>query len=567
MKLIKKILPFILSGLLLSNCKKSFLDIYPVDKLTEATFFKNQQEVYQTLVGCYEGMHEWLNNGGNWVYPIVSDIMSDDASGGAGKSDYLLPQAIDRFDLSIAPSEVNTYGTLWANAFTTINRCNTFLKKTEDFPWDDASDFAKRNYFTKTSSDGEVRFIRAYMYFVSMQMWGHLPLITETTGDAGKEPQADPKLVYELIVKDLKLAIAELPASFPDAVSGRITKYAAEAMMGRIYLFYTGYYGKTQTELPRVSKSDLLSYMGSVLSESDVKGYISDIIQNGGYDLVDQFGALWPAGASAVGITYAGEVNKEIVFAIKNGYVSNTSMTWVSDMGARGYIMPPYGRGWGFDIGNKSLWDSWDPNDTRRSASLMNVVEEHNVFNSSSPYDNAQAGLDVREYQGLFLKKYLRQTDANGNEIFGSFVGNPSSMESFTDYTVIRYADVLLMAAELGIDAQDNFDKVRKRAYGSLPAPPKTATYENIMDERHYEFVGEAIRYWDLLRQGLEHAADAIRIDAPGVPVTNGAQIYGTTNITINRQQVMATYGLSQIPSQQISLSLGNLVQNEGWGK
>jgi hypothetical protein len=306
--------------------------------------------------------------------------------------------------------------------------------------------------------------------------------------------------------------------------------------------------------------------MATVLTEAEVKAYLTDIIQNSGADLVPNFESIWPAGASAAGVTYAGEYHKEIIFAIKEGYVAGTSMSWVSDMGARGYIMPPYGRGWGFDVGNKTLWDMWDPNDKRRNASLMNVLQETNLFNSINPYNDALAGSDVREYQSLFLKKYLRQTDANGSETYGAFVGNPSSMSSYTDYIVIRYADVLLMAAELGINTQANFDKVRNRAYGGV-APAKSATYSNIMAERHFEFVGEAIRYWDLLRNGLEYAADAIKIEGSGLPVRNGALIYGSTNILIKRDKVMATFGLNQIPAQQISLSNGNLVQNEGWGK
>ena len=564
MKSIKLIVLLCLSTILFSNCKKDFLSIYPTNSKTNATFFKTQVDVFQTLVGCYSGMNGWLNGTQNWTYPIVSDIMSDDASGGAGKSDYLLPQAVDRFDPSIAPGEANIYQGIWGSAWSDINRCNLFLKLFNTFPWDDSSAFAKQNYFTKSGSVGEVKFIRAYMYFVSMQMWGHLPLITEETKDPGNEPQADSKLIYEQIVKDLQDAIKVLPSSYPSDANGRITKYAAEALIARVYLFYTGYYGNTIVDLPRVNKTELLTYMGNILNKSDVTGYLTDIIQNSGYGLVANYESLWPAGAAAAGVPYAGESNNEVVFAIKNGYSSGTSMNWVDDMGARGYIMPPYGRGWGFDVGNKSLWDSWDPNDTRKVASLMNVSQEKNPFNGDS-YSDADAGLDVREYQGLFLKKYLRQTDANGNEIFGAFVGNPSSMSSFTDYIVIRYADVLLMAAELGIDAQANFDKVRQRAYGNAVPPPEDATFENIMDERHHEFVGEAIRYWDLLRRGVEYAANAIQIAAPGVPVRNGAYIYGTTNIVIKGDRIMATYGLSQIPEEQITLSNGNLVQNEGW--
>lgn len=568
MEKIRLIFSILLAVLLFSACDDSFLNSYPKDTKTESTFFKTEEEVWQTLVGCYEGMYEWHNNGGNWVYPIVSDIMSDDASGAAGKSDYLLPQAIDRFDISIAPAEGNIYLSMWRDAFITIARCNTFLKKLEEFPWNDNSNFAKSKYMTKAASAAEVRFIRAYINFCSMQLLGHFPLVTEKTVDPGLEPLAEPKLVYELIAKDLMAAIADLPPTKFSAIQknqyGRITKYAAEALLTRVYLYYTGYYGKTQVTLPRVNKAELLSYMGNILKESDVKTYLTDVIQNSGNDLIGNFETIWPAGARAAGVQYAGEYNIETVFALKHGYISGTQMKWVSDMGARAFVMPPYGRGWGFDIGNKSLWDAWDPIDKRKVASLMNVLEEKNTMNQGKPYNDQAAGLDVREYQNLFLKKYLREVDANGIEVYGSKVGNPTSMQSFTDYLVIRYADVLLMAAELGIDAQANFDKVRNRAYGGS-APYKDATFENIMDERHLEFVGEAIRYWDLLRRGVEYAADAVTINSPGVTVRNGAYIYGTYNIVIKRERVMATFGLSQLPEREISLSNGRLIQNEGW--
>lgn len=570
MKRIKIIFTLLIVTILLSTCETfdNFLDSYPKTYKTESTFFQTEVEMYQALVGCYNGLQLWLNDGGNWVWPIVCDIMSDDACGGAGKSDYLLPQTLDRFDITISPSESNIYNTMWARFWTTIANVNTFLRQAENFTWNDNSDFSISKKMTEASSCAEVRFIRAYLYFCSMQMWGHLPLIDEETEDASLEEQVDPEYIYELIVTDLKSAIQDLPSTInidESEFSGRATKYAAEALLSRVYLYYTGYYGKTQIGLPRVDKAGLLSYMGNILNESQVKTYLSDIIQNSGHELIENFETIWPAGAAAAGVEYAGEDNKEIVFAIKHGYVGRTRATgWVSDMGARAFPMPPYGRGWGFDIPNKSLWDAWDSNDTRKVASLFNVLEEVNVFNNGELYDDEAAGRDVREYQSLFLKKYLREINENGDEIYGLYVGNPRSMQSFTDFVVIRYADVLLMAAELGIDAQTNFDKVRNRAYGDT-APYKEATYENIMDERRWEFVGESLRYWDLLRRGLEYAADIITIEPPGVPVRNGAFIYGTNNIVIKREFIMQTYGLSQLPNTQVSLSNGRIVQNEGW--
>lgn len=568
MKKIKFIFTLMILTILLPTCDTfdSFLDSDPRTSKTESTFFQTEEEMFQALVGCYNDLQRWLNDGGNWVWPIVCDIMSDDASGGAGKSDYLLPQTLDRFDINISPSESNIYSTTWARFWSTIIDVNTFLKKSQNFTWDDNSNFALSKKITEARSNAEARFIRAYMYFCSMQLWGHLPLITEETEDPTLEQQVDPKYVYELIITDLKSAITDLPAiSYSDTeLSGRVTKYAAEALLARVYLYYTGYYGKTQIELPRVDKAGLLSYLGSILTESEVKSYLTDIIQNSGHKLIDNFETLWAAGAAAKGLQYAGEDNAEVVFAIKHGYVGRTRAAWVSDMGARAFPMPPYGRGWGFDIGNKSLWDAWDTSDPRKIASLFNVLEEVNVFNNGQLYNDISAGRDVREYQSLFLKKYMREINANKEEIYGLYVGNPSSMQSHIDFIVIRYSDVLLMAAELGIDAQANFDKVRNRAYGNT-APFKEATFENIMDERRYEFVGESLRYWDLLRRGLEFAANTIAIEPPGVPVRNGAFIYGTNNIVIQKESIMKTYGLSQIPSSEVALSNKLIVQNEGW--
>jgi hypothetical protein len=129
----------------------------------------------------------------------------------------------------------------------------------------------------------------------------------------------------------------------------------------------------------------------------------------------------------------------------------------------------------------------------------------------------------------------------------------------YEDYVSIRYADVLLMAAELGsANAQTYFDKVRQRAFGdnfsSVPV-----SQDNIMNERHLEFACEGIRYWDLLRTGVDNAAATI---AESTMLLNG----GTpTQKTITASKIQETKGLQQIPVNQITLSGGKLVQNAGW--
>ena len=134
------------------------------------------------------------------------------------------------------------------------------------------------------------------------------------------------------------------------------------------------------------------------------------------------------------------------------------------------------------------------------------------------------------------------------------------------DVIILRYSDVLLMAAELGSPkAQEYFDQVRKRAYrmddGTLNSNyvQLTATKENIMNERRLEFAFEGIRYYDLLRQGLDVAANTI--------ATQQTLVSGGVDevVTIKAENIKAKKGLCQIPNNQITLSNNVLKQNEGW--
>ena len=124
-------------------------------------------------------------------------------------------------------------------------------------------------------------------------------------------------------------------------------------------------------------------------------------------------------------------------------------------------------------------------------------------------------------------------------------------------WVIVRYADVLLMAAELGSPkANDYLDMIRSRA----GLPHVEANKQNILDERARELAYEGIRYWDLLRQGVEVMADAVV--RSGGTVQNGGK---NTEVVYDRAKIVATKGLSQIPANQISLSHGVLKQNAGW--
>jgi hypothetical protein len=126
---------------------------------------------------------------------------------------------------------------------------------------------------------------------------------------------------------------------------------------------------------------------------------------------------------------------------------------------------------------------------------------------------------------------------------------------------IIRFADVLLMAAELGsANAQTYLDRVRDRAFGDVTHRVPVSE-DAIRNERRAEFAFEGIRYWDLLRYGSDVAAQ--EINTTEVVLEGGVE--KTKNIIFDTEKD----GLFQIPSDQIDLSLQDgeyyLIQNSGW--
>lgn len=529
MKNIKLYIPIVIL-LSLAACKKSFLDTEDVVNASEQNFYKTPNDAWKALIGSYDGLQRVWSGG--IALPVAAEIMSDNAFGGTGNSDGLGYQMMDEFDKLRSPSDQNLYGDNWSNYYKAVFRANMLLTHLDQVNWTGSESL--RNVY-----ESEARFIRAYCYFDMVRLWGNIPLITKSTVE--NVPQANPDSVYKLIADDLVFAAANLPATGyanqDKSTYGRVTKWAAESLMGRVFLYYTGYYNKT----------DLVG----TVSKAQALAYLEDVISNGGFGLVNNFANLWPAASPA---NYVGEDNKETVFAIKYTYTSNwdgnvDGNQWMVMYGIRGQNIAPYGLGWGGGTVNAKLWNAFEAADTRRNASITSIDGEGLKF------DNKK---DQREYTGYYNKKYSPMSD--GTESLAEKMGGVSFMiGQFEDYVSIRFSDVLLMAAELGSpNAQKYFDDVRNRAYGGS-APSKTVNQANIMAERRLEFAGEGIRYWDLLRQGASVAAAAI---AETVTLQNGGV---NATKTILAAKITETKGLAQVPTSQITLSNNVLKQNSGW--
>jgi len=544
----------LLSAAMATSCSDSFLDVESKTQTVKDNFYKSDSDANRALIGCYDGLRQ-TNSNPSYGFYMIAETMGAECFGGTGNTDGRGYQVTDRFDQGQSSSDLNLYANEWTNYYKAIYRCNEFINNFETV---ELSSEAFKNQCL-----GEVRALRALCYFDLVRLFGNIPFLTVSTKES--VPQSDPSVVYTQIFQDLKFAIANIPANaYPKAKAsendGRMTKYAAEAFMARAYLFYAGYYG---AEPAGCTKAEALAAC-------------QDIIDSNEFSLVAEFKNLWPAasgGVAEVGDaetllgSYAGDGNSESLFAIKftstqdyNG--NNDSNRWQVMVGMRSITAAPYGKGWGAVTVNPEFLKAFSIGDTRKVASIIDIQGEG--VNKAASF---QAGYkDWREYTGYAIKKYSPLCFADGTSATKIDGSGGFQEQNHQDYVLMRYADVLLMAAELGAsNAQGYFNQVRERAFtqdGQLSASYKEVkvSQENIMKERRLEFAFEGINYYDLLRQGVEYAAQQIAITNYHV-LSGGNDDY----ITIDPANIIKCKGLCQIPNDEITLSNGTLQQNAGW--
>jgi len=528
MKRYNVIIIALLAMISFNSCKKFLTTELTDPTQTNTSYYKTPNQAFTALVGCYNGLNLIWNSA---AIPAELEVFSDNCFGGTGSSDGYGWEMIDEFNKAISPSDVSMHGGAWKGYYQAIYRCNMLLQNLDQVSWGDS--IALKKQYT-----AEAKFIRAFCYFDMARLWEKVPLITTPT--SANVPQSDPALTYAQIMSDLRYASDSLPSNvYTSVASGRVTKWAAESLLARAYLFYSGYYGTTT-----IGKETATTALAAV----------EDVIAHGGHGLVSDFNTLWPAASIGKNVSYAGETNQEVVFAIKysstqdyNGNITGNS--WMVMEGIREQSIYPYQYGWGGCTVDPKLWNAFPATDARRFASIISIVDENLAFTKSG---------NNREYTGYYLKKYSPLCDKNGVSIVTDFM-----IGQYQDYFAIRYSDVLLMAAELGSpNAVNYFNQVHQRS-NPADAAVTSISKTDILAERRLEFVGEGIRYWDLLRQGAATAASTIAANTTVSFFNDGTSTPPTAAQL--QANITATRGFQQIPNDQITLSSGVLKQNVGW--
>lgn len=543
----------ILSSLTLVSCDDFFETSSKTDLNTE-TAYSNLESAEMALIGCYDGWQRTICDEGVGMY-LMAEFASEQAFGGLGLSDAKNNNIIDQFTTSIAPSYNDLFNTDWINYYAAIFRCNQLITQEANINWGGDTTAEGRVI-------GEARALRALLYFDLTRLFGDVPLLTEPSEE--NIPRAAAKDVFQVIFDDLKFAAENIPVdAYPLANrndnDGRITKYAAEALLARAYLYYTGYYGEEH----------------SGCSKEEAIAAVDDVINNGGYELESEYKNLFmPActtdassnGTYAWNTTYAGKyynngwtgtISKEVILNMKfnttQDYNGNgDGNTFSVYLGPRNKMATSIciASGWGACSVTPYFVEKFQ-NDPRFSTCCWSAAEA-----GFTPDLN-----DTYEYTGYYTRKYAPMCFSDGTRQEAGFkLGEQhQNITYYQDWTIMRYADVLLMQSELKQNA-DGLNKVRARAGLS------SVTYsdENLRNERAIEFAFEGIHFWDLMRYEKDgaYAAKAIAEAQNGVSVQNGGVAAKTT---FTESNFTSKKGLMQIPNTQITLSGNVLTQNAGW--
>ncbi|WP_288955706.1 RagB/SusD family nutrient uptake outer membrane protein [uncultured Polaribacter sp.] len=450
---IKIYLVLILLGVITYSCSDDFVDVKPTSNNSE-DFFNSEQDYNDALIGAYDLLQS------TYLNVMLGEIASDNTlAGGESATDVVGIQEID--DMIHTPLNAQLRD-IWSWMYAGVNRANYILE------FKDKTDFSGKEKLL-----AEARFLRAYYYFELVKWFGDVPLAVDKRIEFGEQFNIDrtPKAeVYAQIEKDLIFAVDNLP--YTQSIPGKVTKGASQALLGKVYLYQ--------------NKFDEASVV------------LDNLITNGPYDLVTDYKSIFEE---------AGENNIESVFEVQyfDGQGASFDCLQCSEgnvavgfSGVRAYTGPEFSSGFSFNVPVQEVVDAFEVGDLRKDVAILDI-------NAWATANGATFGTGF-EHTGYFNRKYIprkRSATAQGDRN----LTNPNN------YRAIRFADVLLMAAEAfnrsstpnDTKAQTYLNRVRRRAFGDTNHDINatgTILLDNIYKERRVELVGEGHRFFDLVRTG-----------------------------------------------------------------
>jgi starch-binding outer membrane protein, SusD/RagB family len=357
-------------------------------------------------------------------------------------------------------------GVYWEKHYVLIGNCNTILQI--------ADSLKLTNDVNTKVNIAEARWFRALSYWDLVRNYGEIPKIdfriyNPNDANIAKSPEA---AILALIESDLQYASINLPLSWPSKFAGRLTSGTAKALLAKVYMW-------KQKWAPALAAC-------------------KEVIQSGQYDLVKPYWSIWKT---------ENELSKESLFEVQAAYAPGDGgqlWSWFGTaQGVRGNGADGWNLGWGWNTPTANLVNAYESGDPRKAASILFSGQSDDAANGGygktlPPYTNA-----------LYWNKKAYTSDAEragSGDLNGSY---------FYNFRMLRYADVLLTAAEAANETGDGplaetyLEMIRDRARNGNNSILPKVVYVNqaqmrtaIKKERRVEFGVEFERFWDLIRWG-----------------------------------------------------------------
>lgn len=521
----KILLTLALSGMLFS-CSESFLD-QPAIGSYKTEDMANSAAVEKLLVGAYASLN---GQSGLVTVPtlnLMGSIHGTEAFKGSNAGDQPAMMEFNKFDVGTGNGSVEGF---WSFYYDAINRCNLVLKNLAL-----ADDISAAR---ATQIAAEVRFLRAHYYFFLKINFQNIPWIDETTVDVRQPNTTD---VWPNITADMQYAADNLPEL--QAQVGRPNNWAAKAYLGKILV----YQGRYTEALP--------IFNDVMLNGKTAKGDAYGLEAN----YHDNFNVLKENGKEAV---FSIQHSANDGTADSNPVNGDNQHQWTMSQNKQG---PGLGSGWGFfqptpysvdhfrtSVDGLPYLDMYETN-THRIADDYGLKMTDPFTVDDHPVDPrldiavGRRGVPFLDY-GMFSSAWIRDQGHGGPylmkkyNILKSQIGTYSTSgrpRQALNFILIRYADVLLLAAECEaqVGSLDNartlVNQVRNRIatgtdawvmneagdgyaanYVVAPYPEdgsandpftsKESALKAILMERTLELNLEGHRFYDVIRFGMD---------------------------------------------------------------
>ena len=425
-------------------CKDSFLDTPPQASLSNSTLASNQNGVNSTLISAYKGLVGWTGNWNetawgtapsNWVFNIASDEFHKGSEPGDGDSEL----AFELYQWNPSDGDIRSK---WIATYEGVVRSNSAINTANDYLKNNPADTKFAN-----SIIGQATFLGAYYHFEAYKVWKNAPYYLESDTDFKK---ANDKPMLPLIIADLEKAIGLLPDNKESV--GRADKTVATAYLGKAKLYNKDYAGALAA--------------------------FNTVIASGKYKLSDCF---------YDNFSIEGDNNAESIFAVQTSVNDGDGDGGNSNFGERlalphgdspygccGFKTPSFDLAYSFKVDSKGLPISSKgvalSRLTNTSTDLVDPRLDYTIGRTNVPYldwgIHKDSWVRGQGYMGWYSPK-KNPHSKTASTLSGSWSG---AQLSALNVELMRYSDVLLMAAECEVEAgslekaRDYVNQIRKRA-------------------------------------------------------------------------------------------------------